>query len=377
MARPFSALVIRVGSIELRSGSVDPSQAPGVAAPIGSVYFRDDPPQTYRKFTAPDTGWALEGSSAPVNTVPPTITGSVEAGQVLTTVNGTWTGTPTPTFTRQWLRDGSSIVGETALTYQTADPGDIGTSIQCRWTGTNSIGAASADSNTIVIEAPEPATQQPAIAFGGTALGAAMTTDLGGATAGFLNFTICLWIYLEEQITQGCWLNILGAGGARRAVLEFNNVNAAAIADSLATQAWADAPPLNQWLFMTFRGPAVWPGQLVGTWTPEDGTGGVRTATLSNGIEESVEVTSLELSNDLVLTCRSQYVRAYTSRLTDQAVEDERVNDDPAGCYFWAVFQDDGGGGVECIDATGNGRVFTIGVDATFTADGPTCPTVI
>jgi len=86
----------------------------------------------------------------PTNTVAPVISGTQTVGQTLSTTDGTWSGTPTITFTYQWKRNGSNIVGATSSTYLlvTADNG-AGTTIQCVVTGTNSIGNSSANSNIL------------------------------------------------------------------------------------------------------------------------------------------------------------------------------------------------------------------------------------
>jgi hypothetical protein len=53
----------------------------------------------------------------------PSITGTAQVGQVLTSTNGTWAGSPTPTFSRQWLRCSATgdqcaaITGATGTTY--------------------------------------------------------------------------------------------------------------------------------------------------------------------------------------------------------------------------------------------------------------------
>ena len=51
---------------------------------------------------------ARGAASAPANQSAPTMSGSTVSGQVLTASPGTWTGSPTPTFTYQWLRCDSS-----------------------------------------------------------------------------------------------------------------------------------------------------------------------------------------------------------------------------------------------------------------------------
>jgi hypothetical protein len=87
---------------------------------------------------------------APVNTVTPVISGTNAVGQTLTTTNGTWTGIPSPTYTYQWKRDGSNIGGATSVTYVLVEA-DADTNVTCEVTATNSIGSASATSNSLYI----------------------------------------------------------------------------------------------------------------------------------------------------------------------------------------------------------------------------------
>ena len=70
---------------------------------------------------------------------------------MLTSTTGTWTGFPTPTFTRQWERcdlagaNCSDIASATGTTY-TLVQADHGTTIRVKVTGTNTAGAATAES---------------------------------------------------------------------------------------------------------------------------------------------------------------------------------------------------------------------------------------
>lgn len=87
---------------------------------------------------------------APANTAVPVITGTTALGDTLTATAGTWTGTPEPTFTRQWTRNGTNIAGATATTY-VITAADQGTNVAVKVTATNTAGSATATSaNTAV-----------------------------------------------------------------------------------------------------------------------------------------------------------------------------------------------------------------------------------
>lgn len=79
-------------------------------------------------------------TSSPQIRTKPTITGTATSGQVLTCVAGTYGGKPAPTITREWLRDGVVIAGQTATTY-TLVSGDVGKKISVRETATNTAGS--------------------------------------------------------------------------------------------------------------------------------------------------------------------------------------------------------------------------------------------
>ena len=87
--------------------------------------------------------------TAPVNSVPPVISGTTSLGSTLTvTSNGTWSGGPT--FTYQWQRGVTNISGANTSTYVVAAP-DLGTSVSCVVTATNVAGSASVGSNALVV----------------------------------------------------------------------------------------------------------------------------------------------------------------------------------------------------------------------------------
>ena len=90
-------------------------------------------------------------ATAPVNTVLPVVSGTnFYVADVLTTTDGTWTGTPT-SFSYQWKR-GVTNIGTNANTY-TLVSADAGTNITCVVTATNATGSTPATSNIIATTA--------------------------------------------------------------------------------------------------------------------------------------------------------------------------------------------------------------------------------
>jgi hypothetical protein len=99
---------------------------------------------------AGDTDIVGENAIAPVNTIAPVVSGTNTVGSLLTTTNGTWSGSLPITYTYQWLRNGLNISGATSSTYTlvTADTSNV---VSCRVTATNALGSANAVSNSLTI----------------------------------------------------------------------------------------------------------------------------------------------------------------------------------------------------------------------------------
>jgi hypothetical protein len=102
------------------------------------------------------------GALAPVNTAPPTISGTAQQGQALTEAQGSWTNSPTG-FGYQWQDCDSAgagcapIAGATGQTY-TLSAADVGNTIRVQETASNAAGAGvpATSGQTAVVTASSP-----------------------------------------------------------------------------------------------------------------------------------------------------------------------------------------------------------------------------
>jgi len=99
---------------------------------------------------------------APTNTAAPVASGTPASGQTLSCSTGTWTGSPKPTYTFAWLRDGVAIPGALASTYVVA-AADVGNGLTCKVTATNKNGSVAAISNTLIVPVPVVGPSKPVI----------------------------------------------------------------------------------------------------------------------------------------------------------------------------------------------------------------------
>ena len=90
-------------------------------------------------------------ATAPAIITAPKIAGKSTLGTTLTCDPGTWSGTPAPTLTYEWLRNGQPIAGQTQPTYDLVFE-DGARQITCRITAGNRSGSAQATSAVLKVE---------------------------------------------------------------------------------------------------------------------------------------------------------------------------------------------------------------------------------
>ena len=151
--------------------------------------------------------------AAPVNTAPPTVTGTPQVGQTLTASNGTWSNSPTA-YSYQWLRcntsGGSCVsVANGAQKTYTLVSADAGHQMRVRVTASNADGNASAESDpTATVTARSGtagaprATDRP-IVSGTPEQGEVLTTDDGSWTGNPTSFAY-QWQRCEADNIVSC-----------------------------------------------------------------------------------------------------------------------------------------------------------------------------
>ena len=126
-------------------------------------------------------GGSDEPAAAPVNSTPPTISGSTTEGQTLTANPGAWSGSTPISHSYQWRRcdtagaNCADIAAATATTYALV-AADVGHTIRVRETATNAFGQNSADS------APTAVVKAKAGAIAGTVRRARTGSPIAGAS---------------------------------------------------------------------------------------------------------------------------------------------------------------------------------------------------
>ena len=157
--------------------------------------------------------------AAPSNTSVPTITGTAQQGQTLTTSHGAWTNSPT-SYAYQWQRCASScsnISGATATTY-VLQSSDVGDTIDVVVTATNAGGsgqATSAKTATVTASSPPAAPTNSSLpTISGTAQqGQTLTASHGSWTGSPTSYA-----YQWQHCTSSSCSNISSATGTTYAL---------------------------------------------------------------------------------------------------------------------------------------------------------------
>ena len=202
----------------------------------------------------------------PISVESPVVSGTELQGYTLTTTDGVWTGYPSFTYTYQWQRAGVNISGAITNTYVTTSS-DLGNSITCKVTATNTVGSTTSTSNgTGPIYILPNNTVAPAVT--GTATVGQVLTTTSGTWVGYPTPTYTYqWQRAGVDIsgatnTTYTLLNI-DAGNVIRCVVTATNAASVVTANSNSTATVTGAP-------VNYVAPAVTGTGKVGTTLTSD-----------------------------------------------------------------------------------------------------------
>src|SRR3954452_19005629 len=166
------------------SGATDDTYTLGsddVGHPVTAVVTASNPAGDATS-TAPAT--PAVAATAPHDTTPPVVGGTVEPGGTLTAGDGSWSGTTPVDFTYEWQRcdgDGTNcvdIAGETGSSYVLGDDA-LGHTVVVVVTATNSAGSDTATSAPSAVLPAPPANTTPPSISGTKEHGSVLTADPG------------------------------------------------------------------------------------------------------------------------------------------------------------------------------------------------------
>lgn len=323
---------------------------------------------------------AVVPAGAPEISVQPVSQSGEVAAQL--TFTSTANGIPDPTAIVQrwngsaWATDSSgtlshNTVGDDVTATWETDAlvvGDNGDQIRFLWD--NGVGD-DVPSNAVTISV---VSVQPAMVCSGSQF--VRVSEVIGST-GFLSGTFCGWFYVDTATNNSGVAVVTGNAGRYAGFLIQDTTQYISIGDSQTGigGGFGTQMPQDTWCWCTFRFPTVHSGGVYTATYRAQGSGTTYTMTRNVGVEDSVNPETLligYLGSGSGATIRAQHVRAFGSRLSDQACIDEMTNFDPtAGSpIFFIVASDAGGGTLAVTDESGNAATITIS-SATYSASGP------
>ena len=119
--------------------------------------------------------------AAPANVVQPLLSGNGAIGTVVTSSTGSWTGSPSPTFTFDFKIDNASVQNGESNTY-TPLIGEDTKTLTVTVTATNSQGSVNADSSNSLVIGALPVNMEAPTIFGDNTFGSTLTTTDGTFT---------------------------------------------------------------------------------------------------------------------------------------------------------------------------------------------------